>query len=149
MDNLSEPIMQAALRLQKIAQQHIFHKIGLSSTSVKILYIIDRKKNTTPSDIMNTVGGTRSNISQRLSHLEKMGYIVRTHHNASTDKRIVHVSLTTLGTEKIREIRKWVKKANICIEQYFTPAELAAHNAFFAKLNTLLAQAENDHLQVN
>jgi DNA-binding MarR family transcriptional regulator len=128
------------MRLQKIAQQNILDKIGLSSVSVKILFIIDSAPITSSSDILHVIGGTRSNISQRLSFLEKKGYVARNQKPSKTDKRVINLSLTPLGEKKLLSIKQWITKANICIEKYFTPEELAAHRAFFIKLNTVLDQ---------
>lgn len=140
MDNISDPIIRMSMRLQKITQQNILDKIGLSSVSVKILFIIDSTPIISSSDILHVIGGTRSNISQRLSFLEKKGYIARDQKPSETDKRVIHIFLTPLGKKKVLSIKQWITKANICIEKYFTPEELAAHRDFFIKLNTVLDQ---------
>ena len=138
MANISDPIMSTATKLERIANVHIFSHIGLSSANIKIMCILDRMKITTPSGILKFLGGTRSNISQRLDFLEKKGYILRKHDSTSADKRKVNIQLTTAGRRKLTEAEKWLKKANLYLEKYFTKKELAAHFAFFKKLNEIL-----------
>ena len=138
MANISDPIMSTAAKLERIANVHIFSHIGLSSASIKIMCILDRMKITTPSGILEFLGGTRSNVSQRLDFLEKKGYVLRKHDSTSPDKRKVNIQLTTTGKKKLAEAEKWLKKANLYLEKYFTKKELEAHFAFFEKLNEIL-----------
>ncbi|MFA5986585.1 MAG: MarR family transcriptional regulator [Parcubacteria group bacterium] len=144
MQTITESIMCIASRLERIADQHIFRHIDLSAISVKILFIIHIHPSITPSDIQESVGGTKSNISQRLNYLEKKGFITRTH-TKDADKRTVSLTLTPIGKKKITTIKKWLTKANLHLEKHFTQKELHTHFDFLKKLHTVLDHEEKNH----
>lgn len=142
-NTISDSIIRTAMRLENIANKHIFKHIDMTSASIKIMCIIAKCPDcNTPTKILELAGGTRSNISQRLDHLEKQGFIVRKHANNGSDKRQVNISLTSEGKTKLAHTEAWVKKANLYLEKYFTKEELAAHHAFFRKLNVILDTEE-------
>lgn len=144
MANISDPIVSTAAKLERIANSHIFIHIGMSSASIKIMCILHKTSVTTPSAIQEYMGSSRSNVSQRLDFLEKQGYISRKHSPLSKDKRKVDISLTSMGKRKLKEAEKWLRKANLYLEKYFTKKELDAHFAFFKKLNEILDRESNN-----
>ena len=140
MHTISESIMCIAHRFEKLGQKHIFAQADLSSVSAKILFVINMHHHISPSDIHEALGGTMSNISQRITYLEKNGFIKRIH--STSDKRKISLDLTPLGKQKTAVIEKWLKKGNVCIEKQFTKKEVAQHFAFCKKLHTILDTAE-------
>ncbi len=145
MHTISESIMCIAHRFERLGQKHIFAQADLSSVSAKILFVINMHRHISPSDIHDALGGTMSNISQRITYLEKNGFITRIH--STTDKRKISLSLTPLGKQKITDIKKWLKKGNVCIEKQFTKEEIAQHFAFCKKLHATLDTAEKQGIK--
>lgn len=95
----------------------------------------------TPKEIMKLVGGTKSNISQRIDSLEKRGYI-ETHKHAFDDGRKMSVKLTIAGKEKIQEIKNHFKKVKLELESKFSQEEIRQHFEFFNKLNEIIDSEE-------
>ncbi len=150
METISESIIHAAMRLENIANKHIFSHLGMTSASIKIMFVLKKcPAYNTPTKILEAIGGTRSNISQRLDFLEKKGFITRKHQELDSDKRKVNIMLTSQGKAKLMEAEKWLEKANMYLEKYFTQEELASHFAFFQKLNEALdAEEENKSCRI-
>lgn len=141
---VAKQIIYIASRLEAIANHFVFNPAGLSSASVKILDILRCNTMLTPSDILEKIGGTKSNVSQRLNFLEKEGFIARTHSQYSQDKRRVAIKLTAKGNKKLSEMHERLKKAQLHLEKHFTKAELDAHYAFFEKIKLLLDTEKNE-----
>lgn len=98
----------------------------------------------TASALIETTGATKSNLSQRLSFLEKENYIIRTYASDKKDKRKITIKLTPAGKEIIADLEKRFKKAQISFEKKFSKKEIAQHLAFFKKLNTILDSGESE-----
>jgi len=135
--SIVEPIIFTASRMEVIANRYIFGPIGMNIPSVKIMGLLCRKKIMTPKEIMKLIGGTKSNISQRLDSLEKKRYI-KMHKDSIDDKRKVFVELTTLGKNKLKELKNQLRKVKLELESNFTRKEIQQHFAFFKKLNNLV-----------
>lgn len=118
--------------------------MGLSSTSVKILGMLSHHKSLTPSQIIEMNNSTKSNISQRLSFLEKEGLITRDYATDKKDKRKVKVLLTDLGEKKLKEMHKVMTKAKISVEKKLSKGEIAQHEAFMQKLNDIMDSSESE-----
>lgn len=99
-----------------------------------------------PKEIMKLVGGTKSNISQRLDYLEKKGY-VKIYKNMTGDKRKSSVKLTAAGKEKLQEIKSHFKKVKLELESNFSQEEIERHFAFFNKLNKIIDFKEKEFSQ--
>ena len=132
--SIIEPIIFTASRLEAIANRRFFRPIGLNISSVKIMSLLLRKRSMSAKEIMELVGGTKSNLSQRLDFLEKRGY-VETFKNSAGDKRLLLVRLTPQGKKKLNETQKQFRKVKLQIESLFTQKEIKQHFAFFDKLN--------------
>lgn len=98
----------------------------------------------TASELIEITGATKSNMSQRLSFLEKEKYIIRTYASDKKDKRKITIELTLAGKEMIADLEKRFKKAQISFEKKFTAKEIAQHKAFFKKLNSILDSGESE-----
>lgn len=139
-----EPIICLARRFEAIGNKYVLKPMGLSSTSMQILRLLNSKGELTASDLIKITGGAKSNISQRLSFLEKERYIVKITPNNSADRRKTLLKITKAGKEKIMELEKRIKKAQISFEKQFTDEELAHHKAFFEKLTNVLNKGEDE-----
>ena len=143
-DQIAGSIIYIAARLESIANKYIFAPIGISSVSIKILGLLCCGKALTPGEILDKIGGTKSNISQRLNFLEKEGLIERTYAHFSEDKRRVAVQLTKKGTERMNEVMDRLNKAQISLENKFTKKELIEHKKFIKKISQILDTGEEE-----
>lgn len=146
----AEPLVLTAARLELIANRYFFAPLGMSFATVRIIHLLTKKGTLTPSELLQKIGGTKSNISQRLNLLEKEGFIRRTYASNDLDKRIVKVTLTPQGKVKMKAIEASSRKAKIELTKQFSPKELAEFKQFITKLNKILDQAEiclNDKLK--
>jgi len=133
-----EYILVTAMKLEVIANRYIFHSMRLSFMSVKIMGYLSHMKAATPTDIMNSVGGTKSNISQRLNYLEKRGYISRKSDKFSGDKRKVSIRITKNGEDAFSEVTKSHDKMRRSIRAHFSEKEIEANAHFCAKMISIL-----------
>jgi DNA-binding MarR family transcriptional regulator len=141
--SIIEPIIYTASKLEAISNRYLFRPIGMNVSSVKLLGLLCKRKIMAPKEIMELIGGTKSNISQRLDFLEKKGYI-KTHKNTSSDKRKLSVKLTPSGKRKLGELKKHLEKVKLELESNFNKHEIAQHFAFFNKLNNIINSKEKD-----
>ncbi|KKQ50906.1 MAG: hypothetical protein US70_C0029G0004 [Parcubacteria group bacterium GW2011_GWD2_38_11] len=139
-----EPIICLTHRFEAIANKYVFQPMGLSSISMKILKLLKLNESMTASELIEITGATKSNMSQRLSFLEKEKYIIRTYASDKKDKRKITIELTLAGKEMIADLEKRFKKAQISFEKKFTAKEIAQHKAFFKKLNSILDSGESE-----
>ncbi|MEI7890399.1 MAG: transcriptional regulator [bacterium] len=139
-----EPIVCLAHRLEAIGNKYVFKPMGLSSTSVHILKLLHINKQLTSSDLIKLTGANKSNISQRLSFLEKEHYIKKTIPDNITDRRKITLELTSNGKEKILDLEKRMQQARISFEKKFSKEELAHHKAFFKKVAAILDNGESE-----
>lgn len=134
----TEPIILLSRRLEALADKHVYRPMGLSETSIKMLGLLKNKGLLTPSDFMETIGATKSNISQRLSFLEKRNYVSKVYARDHNDKRKVFVKLTSAGKKKVVGLEARVKLAKTVFENKFSKKEISDYEAFIKKLNTIL-----------
>lgn len=139
-----EPIICLAHRFEAIANKYVFQPMGLSSISMKILKLLRTQGSLTVSDLTEMTHATKSNISQRLSFLEKENFITRTYGSDKNDRRKIVIELTPAGQEKIADLQKRFNKAKISFEKKFSAKEIAEHKAFIEKLNAILDNEENE-----
>jgi len=142
--SIIEPIVFTASRLEVIANRYLFGPLEMTISSVKILRLLERKTKLTATEILEEIGGTKSNISQRLELLEKRGYIKKCHEKIQADKRKVSIELTQAGRKKLLKLYQHIKKTKLELEANFSKREIAQHYAFFKKLNELIEIKEED-----
>lgn len=142
-DEISGSLIYVAARLEAIANRYVFLPMGLSSASVKILGILHCDKAMSPGEILEKIGGTKSNISQRLNFLEKEGLIERTYAQYAGDKRKVAIQATPLGEKRLHEILQRLRKANVKLESNFTKQEINELRNFLKKINQVLDLEES------
>lgn len=141
--SLPEQIILTATRLESFANRYIFEPTGITSPAIKIMGILAKHGEKTPTEIMNLLGSTKSNITQRLNWLEKKKFIVRNYAKNSSDKRQIMVSLTESGYLKLKSIAKIMKKSQFNLSKYFTKKELASIGNFFIKVNKLVDENQS------
>jgi DNA-binding MarR family transcriptional regulator len=112
-------------------------------TSLKILDILSKTKNVTPTYLMSELNCTKSNITQRLNVMEKNGFIKRAVLNDPTDKRKIGVEITDLGKQIISETVNGMKKKGFEVEKKLGLKETAECNAFLKTINDLLDEYEH------
>ncbi|MEI8103805.1 MAG: MarR family transcriptional regulator [Candidatus Moraniibacteriota bacterium] len=139
-----EPIICLAHRIEAIADTYVFKPMGISAMSMKILQLLKNHESLTPSDLIQMLHSTKSNISQRLNFLEKEKYITRIYASDEADKRKVAVRLTLVGKRMISTLEKRFRKAHISFEKKFTEREIAQHRAFIKKLTSIIESSENE-----
>ena len=123
-----------ALRLEMIADHLLFKPLNLTAASFRILAVIDRCGTMTPTDLIESLGGTKSNITQRLAFLNRSG-LVKTARLKGGDGRKVLVSLTESGRRQVLTVRAIFQEHNVHVEKFFKPAEIKSFVHFIIKLN--------------
>ncbi|MCK9378545.1 MAG: transcriptional regulator [Candidatus Moranbacteria bacterium] len=139
----AEAMICLSHRLELIADKYIFKPMGLSSISVKILMLLKNGSQMTVSELIKKTGATKSNMSQRLTFLEKEQYITRNYASDSNDKRKVLIKLTFSGKKRIIDLKKRLEKAQISFEKKFTAKEVSQHKDFIKKMNLILDNEED------
>lgn len=81
---------------------HSFEKLGLSPTQLQLLTTIKFTQPVSPKQLAAKMQLSPSAISQVLDGLDSAGYITRT--PSQTDRRIVNLSLSPIGTRKLEDL---------------------------------------------
>lgn len=136
--SIIEPIILTASKLEVFSNKYLFGPLELTVSSMKILLILKRKGRQTAKEILRNVGGTKSNISQRLNLLEKKGYIKKYQMEDMKDGREIFIELTPNGKKKVAILYKHIKKFKLEFESTFSSQEISQHSAFFRKLSRLI-----------
>ncbi len=134
-------ISMAALRLEALADRYFFKPYNLSSASFRILAIIDYAKESTPTEIMKYIGGSKSNVTQRLNFLNRLG-LVSSSKDRIGDGRSLKVRLTPAGKKLLREIKSIINKHNLKLDAFFTPEETVFFQKFINKIMFTLDSCE-------
>ena len=129
------------MRIKTLADRFMFEPVGLTTASFRILMLLDKLGPQAPSQIIDLLGATKSNITQRLHLLARRGFIEMTH-RAETDKRRISVRITALGLKQTAIARQLLKKHNLHIENYFTKQEVQDFLRLLRKLNVGLDQCK-------
>lgn len=143
---MAEKIMYSATRIEAHTNKHIFEPFGITTSGFKILHIIHEFKDATPSQIMNMIGGTKSNITQRINYLVKQKYVKKVSENSSLlDKRKTIIRMTDYGQKKYKEIQKIVNENSFILEKLLTSTEKKHLNSLFNKIILLLDEYEKQY----
>jgi DNA-binding MarR family transcriptional regulator len=118
--------------------------MGFSAISMQILQILNQKSPITSGELISMTSSTKSNLSQRLSFLEKEGYIEKILPNDKTDKRKILIQISPSGEKKINDIEKRICKAQISFEKKFSDKELSQHKDFMLKIQKILDEGESE-----
>jgi len=140
-NSFANPFIMTAMRLEALTERFLFKPAGLSAASFKILAFVKNSPGCSPSQMLNYLGGTKSNITQRLNFLEKHG-LVYSKRPSTGDKRKVFISITPAGNKKFDGVISNFKKNSIYLEKFFNKQELSGHCSFMMKLNLALDKCE-------
>lgn len=141
---LTEPIINTASRLEAISNQFIFEPMGTSSSSMKILCALEKYGPLSVQRITDLSGGMKSNVSQRISNLEKKGHVKRNPAKNPADRRQVIIGITKKGLGKLALIDKRLKKANLHLIKNFSKKEQKLFFEFFERINKIIDREENN-----
>jgi len=136
-----------SVRLEMIAERLIFKPLKLTSASFRILAVIGKLDGITPKEILGYLGGTKSNITQRLNYLKRLSLVEMTKPE-SGDRRQVKVSLTAQGRASLSKISASIDHNQLHFEKFFTPSELKGFFAFIVKLNEKLDDCGGNKLEI-
>lgn len=141
--SMAEKIICSATRLESFGNKHVFDAFGLTTSGYKILHIIYEHKVTTPSDILNFIGGTKSNITQRINYLAKLKYVKKiTEHSKFNDKRKTIIQLTNFGKKRYKDILKSIDTNSIQLDKLFNDTEKKTVEKLINKLNIIIDKYE-------
>ena len=138
---IAKRIINVSRKLEFFADRFIFKPIGFSASSFQMLIILYEKGPMKPTDFLKILGGTKSNITQRLNLLEQKGYIKRYLPPGKHDKRSVLVRLTDQGKQRFADVAEKVKEKGYDLEKCFTREEIEQFEKFENKLNSILDEA--------
>lgn len=131
----------SAMRLESLADKSIFKPIGLTAATFRILMTLDSLGSQSPSDFIEILGSSKSNLTQRLTWLAKKKLITFSRHTSS-DKRRSLAKITNLGRRQLEATCLLVKKNNLHIENYFDNKEAQEFLRLLRKLNQGLDQCQ-------
>jgi DNA-binding MarR family transcriptional regulator len=103
----------------------------LSESERSVLVLLDQHQQLLSAELAVMEKMTPQSMGQLLQHLSLLGLIVKT--LSASDKRKIHISLSTVGKERIQKVRRerdeWLSKAiaSVCTkeEQVILQAALA------------------------
>ncbi|MCT4592123.1 MAG: MarR family transcriptional regulator [Candidatus Gracilibacteria bacterium] len=131
-------IVNAGNRLENIGNQCVFLPLGITSSSFQILVFLNLHKSLTPSEIKKYTGGKLSNISQRISVLEKKELVKRRYPSRQSDKRQVFIEMTPKGKELYKKASAQIRKAHTKVEEFFTVQDLDKFVDYFTKFHEVI-----------
>jgi DNA-binding MarR family transcriptional regulator len=116
---LAGVLVYTAMRMERMADNSIFKPLNLTTASFRILMVLQEAGSQSPSDIIDALGGTKSNVTQRLNYLTKKKLVILTH-GAEKDKRRSSAVISDLGSKLVKDAYKLFKEKDLHIEKYFT-----------------------------
>ncbi len=131
---IANTIALTALRLELIADRLVFKPLGVTSSSFRILAILDHFGQVSPGEIVDLVGASKSNLTQRLDFLVRAGLVERKV-GGLQDRRKITINLTVAGKKKVKETLKILKQVNAHLESNFSETERQNFFSFAKKLN--------------
>ncbi len=131
-------IIATAHRLERLAERHFFAHFKLSGPNGKILMILGKRAPLTPSQLVECVGGTKSNVTQRLNVLERQGLVKRSSPKGQKDKRLVTVDLTPLGVKTTNSMCRSVKSKVLDLEKQLDTKLLAQATEALTTIHSIL-----------
>ncbi|MBI5422249.1 MarR family transcriptional regulator [Candidatus Peregrinibacteria bacterium] len=136
-------IVVTAERLKGYACQEFFKPLGLSSITFKILHVLSAHSAMTPTQILQALDCSKSNLTQRINLLERDGLVSRMPSQTEGDGRTVQIALTEAGKRKVAEAIQALRKNGALLETHFSDSEKKACHAFMKKVNQLLEPYEH------
>jgi DNA-binding MarR family transcriptional regulator len=143
--NIARSIIIMGIRIEIYANKHVFEPLGLTASGYKIMAILYHNKGTSPVEMLERLGCSKSNITQRLNLLERKKLITRLHDKNNADKRKIIIKLTKLGEKKYSELLEIMDRRSHSIEKYFSKDEMANYVTFLKKLHKIMSQMEKSN----
>lgn len=131
----------SAMRMEALADRFMLKPLGLTTASFRILMILDKFGPQAPSDIIELLGSTKSNLAQRLNVLSRHS-LIELKHGAGEDKRRASARITALGLSRLSSARALFNKHHLHIENFFTPKEMQNFLHLLRQLNAGLDECE-------
>lgn len=138
----SEDFIFIGEKIQSMANKYVFQPMGLTLSAMRILSYLENKEVTTAKELIILTGKSKSNITQRLSILERNKFITKGKAPKGKDQREVFLKITPLGKRRIKEALKKVEKFHLAKENFFTQKEIQDHIKFMEKLSVFLDQED-------
>lgn len=135
--NVAERIVIVSYLLESIANKKVLEPLGLSMSGYKILHILNGNGPVAISKIIECLGSTKSNVSQRLNYLERSELVKRSS-PSDKDRRQVNVILTEEGKKKFLEVRCLLEKESVKLEELFSEKEINDVLEFLNKIFEIL-----------
>lgn len=111
-----------ATRLESMAEQFMFKPMGLTAATFRILMTLNSFGPQSPTELIEILGSSKSNLTQRLNWLAKQSLITLTR-GRENDKRKTIAKISQLGKKQLNSTCKLVKENNLHIENYFSKQE--------------------------
>ncbi len=134
--SLLRRLAMTAARMEVHAHKFIFEPFNLTMIGAKIMFIIKKYGPLKPTDFLRFVGGTISNLTQRINLLERNGYITRS--ASDDDGRSVILKLTPKGDQLLNTLITTADKHISEFEKQLTPEEIKVFQNILDKLNGML-----------
>jgi DNA-binding MarR family transcriptional regulator len=144
---LSETIIKTSNRLRAIANRFVFRGSGITGAQFCILRLLSKKKAQNATAILKIIGGTKSNLSQRIKSLERLELISRFSKEGS-DRRNIYFKLNSKGQKLVASLIQRFQKAARSFEHQFLQKEVEAQFQFLVKLNAMLDKNEEKLPQI-
>jgi len=125
-------------KMEQIADQYIYKPLGLSKSTFDILHILSTKKSATATELLSFVGGTRSNISQRIDWLEKNNWVTRKLPTGNTDRRKIVIQLTPFAAKKMSKFESIVEESRVELEKNISDQEIKIFRKVIKKIHSKL-----------
>lgn len=144
---LSEVIIKTSNRLRAIANRFVFRGSGITGSQFCILRLLS-KKNQNATEILKLIGGTKSNLSQRIKSLAKTGLVARVLSKKGSDHRNIYLKITPKGSRLVTNLMQRFQKAARKLEKQFSEKELESQFKFLKKMNVIISTNEEKLPQI-
>lgn len=124
-------------RLESVADRYFFAPNGLSMTTGRILMCLHHSEGKTPTELTHDMGSKKSNMTQRIASLKKLG-LVELKESNQKDRRSVNVVLTEAGEKLAQKIENVFEKHIQELEDVMTGSQKEQLNALLGLLHTTL-----------
>ncbi|MFH1546714.1 MAG: MarR family transcriptional regulator, partial [Patescibacteria group bacterium] len=132
------------VRLKTIANRFVFSSAGISGAKFRILRMLCSEGKKRPSEIIKFAGGTKSNVSQRLSSLEKNKLVRKIFPKKGEDRRSIFIEITPKGEALVQKLIGRFQKSATALKNCFTASEIESQLAFLKKLNRMIDEREKE-----
>jgi DNA-binding MarR family transcriptional regulator len=130
-DSLVMRLIMLAHRLEETAERAFFAPHGLSMSTGRILMYLFHSGPQTPTEILQALGGKKSNITQRIANLEKLNMVARQTPKPHADRRQIRIGLSPAGTRCAKQLDAIFNTNIAALEQSIPKQQHAATLSVF------------------